>query len=94
MMQTDLAGKLGDVTDRLGQTIMAVYVQNRVVQWASPNEITLPELQQEVANVSIQNPIFFLMGDGSVRPIVLPMAPEDVEAIVTRDEGDGPVSIP
>ncbi len=80
--------RFDEVTDGLMNTLMAVYVHERSVDWASPNDITLQELQAAVANYSSGNPIFFLMGDGAVYTIGTRLGPEQIEAMVTRAGGE------
>ncbi len=85
MIQANTAGSFQDVVDGLSNTIFAVYVQNRAVDWAAPQDISLPELQAEVAGASFSNPVLLLMGDGSVIQITKPLSAEQVQALVTRD---------
>ncbi len=39
-------------------------------------------------------PIFLLMDDGAVYRLATPIGPDQVEALVTRDGGEPPVTIP
>ena len=79
-----------DIKDGLSNTILAVYLPNRTTTWAAPEDITLAELQMELANVTPQDPVQILFGDGAVRRIDSPQGRETVEALVTRDAGDVP----
>lgn len=88
MMSGEAGLSFADVSDGLANTILAVYLPGRATSWAAPQEISLAELQAEFANVSPNDPIQVLFGDGAVRRFVTPLDPATVEAMVTRDAGD------
>jgi len=94
MMPGEMAVRLNDVTDGLSQTLMAVYVQEKSAEWASAQDISLPELQNAVSKATLKSPVFFVLGDASTYRVTAPIPPEQVEALVTRAGGEAPVVLP
>lgn len=84
MMPGDKNMKFNDATDGMHNTILAVYLPQRTVNWASPSDVTLQELQSAIANATPRQSVVLLMADGSVRRVASPIDPLQVEAMVTR----------
>ncbi len=82
-----------DVADGLSKTVMAVKLPNRAVDWSSTEELT-PDMAFGAIQ-SIQKPEagFWLMGDGRVARIELPLDRKTFDALISRDGGE-PVSPP
>lgn len=82
-----------DVADGLSKTVMAVKLPNRAVDWSSTEELT-PDMAFGAIQ-SIQKPEagFWLMGDGRVARIELPLDRKTFDALISRDGGE-PVSFP
>lgn len=63
--------------------ILAVYLPNHTAHWAAPVDMTLKRLQDEVANITPENPVVFLFTDGSIVALEKPLDPFLVDDIVT-----------
>lgn len=88
LMSGDRQTRLSDAKDGLANTILAVYLPGHTTHWASPDDITLEELQAELANASRQESVILILGDASVRRITSPIDAATVEAMITRNGGE------
>ncbi len=91
MMPGDQTIEFSDVADGLAATVLAVHVPAPTVNWAEPRDITLADAQTALANASQTEPCLLLLGDGSVRVIHSPLAPQQLQAMTTRN-GNEPVT--
>ncbi len=80
--------RFSDVVDGLNNTVMAVKLPNRSTDWKSTNNLTPDEAYDAIQSISDKEAGFFLMGDGMVSRIVLPLDRKTFDALVTRDGGE------
>lgn len=78
----------GSLTDGMANTIVAVWLPGQTTSWASPQDVTLDELQAAFASLTPPDSILVLFADASVIRISTPLDPATVEAMVTRNAGD------
>lgn len=77
-----------DVVDGLSNTVMAIKLPNRCTDWSSNNNLTPDEAYGAIQSITDQEAGFFLMGDGAVSRIVLPLDRKTFDALITRDGGE------
>ncbi|MDB4532804.1 DUF1559 domain-containing protein [bacterium] len=77
-----------DVTDRLDMTVMAVRLPNRSADWKSTNELTPDEAFAAIQSLNNNESGFWLMGDGSVTRIELPLDRKTFDTLITRGGGE------
>lgn len=80
--------RMRDIADGVSSTILAVYLPERTTTWTAPEDITLAELQSELARASPSNQVLVLFVDGAVRRFAEPLDAATVEAMVTCAAGD------
>jgi hypothetical protein len=81
-----------DTVDGLGNTVMAIKLPNRSADWSSTSNLTPDEAYGAIQSITKQQAGFWLMGDGSVRRIELPLDRKNFDALITRDGGESVTS--
>jgi len=77
-----------DVSDGLGNTVMAVKIPARLVDWRSTKELTPDEAFNAIQRMEEKDVGIWLMGDGSTKAIELPLDRKTFDAMITRDGGE------
>jgi hypothetical protein len=86
------AVRFRDAVDGLSNTVMAIKLPNRSTDWSSTINLTPDEAYGAIQSISKQEAGFWLMGDGAVQRIVLPLDRKTFDALITRDGGETAVS--
>lgn len=80
--------RFSDVSDGLKDTVMAVKLPNRSTDWSSTNNLTPDEAFGAIQSILKPEAGFWLMGDGSVSRIVLPLDRKTFDALITCGGGE------
>ena len=84
----NVAVSFSDVADGLNNTVMAVKLPNRSTDWSSTNELTPDEAFGAIQSITKPEAGFWLMGDGAVVEIVLPLDRKTFDGLLSRDGGE------
>ena len=80
--------RFSDVSDGLANTVMAVKIPARLVDWRSTNELTPDEAFNAIQLMEQRDVGIWLMGDGFSKAIELPLDRKTFDAMITRDGGE------
>lgn len=83
--QPNTAVCLQDVHDGLANTVMAIKLPNRTTAWTSNSNLSPDEAFEAIQSISKSQAGFWLMGDGSVKRIVLPLDRSTFDDLIKRD---------
>lgn len=84
--------RFAEVSDGLANTVMAVKIPARLVDWRSTNELTPDEAFNAIQLMEEKDVGIWLMGDGSSKAIELPLDRKTFDAMITRDGGESQVA--
>ena len=80
--------KFRSVLDGLANTLMAIKIPGRPVDWRSTNQLTPDEAFAAIQSVDKSKPINLLMGDGAVEQVTEPFDRATFDALLSRDGGE------
>ena len=80
--------RFSDVADGLNKTVMAVKLPNRSTDWSSTNELTPDEAFGAIQSITKPESGFWIMGDGAVVKIVLPLDRKTFDGLISRAGGE------
>ena len=80
--------KFRSVLDGLANTLMAIRIPGRPVDWRSTNQLTPDEAFAAIQSVDKSKPINLIMGDGAVEEVKEPFDRATFDALLSRDGGE------
>ncbi|MAI72464.1 MAG: hypothetical protein CMM01_16365 [Rhodopirellula sp.] len=80
--------RFSDVSDGLRWTVMAIKLPNRSAEWSSTKNMTPDEAFGAIQSIKKPEAAFWLMGDGAVSRIALPLDRKTFDAFITRGGGE------
>ena len=80
--------KFRSVLDGLANTLMAIKIPEKPVDWRSTNQLTPDEAFAAIHSVDESKPIILLMGDGAVEVVKEPFDRATFDALLSRDGGE------